>query len=329
VWRHRAVFDHLDNRQLKGFIVLSELIFSDIYLGQGASWLAGVPGMLDPVPAPENCTEELIGLRSACDAFVASAKKEEFTIRQANIAYRASVLRSLNEVVYVLRRFPPEVPNLADLGLHPGYVEKLMAPRLTGLLVISGAFGQGKTTTASSIICARLSKYGGVAITIEDPPEMPLEGRHGEGVCYQTWAEQGGFSHACRQSARWAPSIIFVGEVRDAETATEALRASINGRLVVCTAHADSVVMTVERLYALASGVAGSSEDVASLLSAGLIGVLHQRLEGEPKRPKTECLWLDGEESHGARNTIYHRRFTHLQNEVQLQLNRMFMGKRS
>ncbi|MDK9702579.1 MAG: ATPase, T2SS/T4P/T4SS family [Sulfuritalea sp.] len=309
--------------------MLRDVVFSDIYLGQGASWLAGVPGKLDPVPTPPECASELAEIRAKCDAFVAENHKEEFAIRPRDVAYRVSVLKSLNEVVYVLRRFPEEVPKLDDLGLHPGYVEKLMEPRLTGLLVISGAFGQGKTTTASSVICARLSKYGGVAISIEDPPEMPLEGRHGEGVCYQTWVEQGGFSQACRQAARWAPSMIFVGEVRDPETATEALRASINGRLVVCTAHADSVVMAVERLYTLANGAAGNSEDVASLLSNGLIAVVHQRLEGDQKRLKTESIWLAGEESKGARNTIYQRRFSHLQNEVTLQLNRLLMGKKT
>lgn len=309
--------------------MLADLPFSDIYLGQDASFLSGVPGKLDPVPAPDDCIAELKDLRARCDALVDEHRKKEFTVRAANVAYRAAIIPSLNEIVYVLRRFPQEVPKLSDLGIHSGYVERLMEPQLTGLLVIAGAFGQGKTTTASSVICARLSKYGGVAISIEDPPEMPLEGRHGEGVCYQTWVEQGGFSQSCRQAARWAPSIIFVGEVRDPETATEALRASINGRLVVCTVHADSVIMAVERLYTLANGMAGNSEDVASLLSNGLIGVLHQRLEGDPKRLKTECLWLSGEESRGARNTIYQRRFSQLANEVQLQLNRLIMGKRS
>ncbi|MDA0629118.1 ATPase, T2SS/T4P/T4SS family, partial [Acinetobacter baumannii] len=141
------------------------------------------------------------------------------------------------DVVFVLRRFPAKVPTFESLNLHNGYVSKLMQQRLSGLIVIAGPFGAGKTTTASALIAARLSKFGGVAITIEDPPEMPLEGKHGEGVCYQTWADRGGFGDATRKMARFAPSIIFLGEVRDAETAAEALRASINGRLVVCTAH--------------------------------------------------------------------------------------------
>lgn len=306
--------------------MLKDIIFSDIYLGQGASWLAGVPGSLDPIPAPTDCENELSELRVLCNDFAEKSSRNEFAIRHNNVAYRASTLCSLTEKIYVLRRFPNEIPDLSVLGIHPAYVSMLMQPRLTGLLVVAGAFGQGKTTTASSIIAARLSKFGGVGVTIEDPPEMPMEGRHGEGVCYQTWVQQGGFGNACRQAARWAPSIIFVGEVRDAETASEALRASINGRLVVCTTHADSVVMAIERIYSLANGVAGSSEDVSSLLSNGLLGVIHQRLEGEPRRPKIEFLWLRGEESHGPKNLIRTRRFDQISSEITLQLNRLLMS---
>jgi twitching motility protein PilT len=306
--------------------MLQTIPFSDIYLGQGASWLAGVPGSLDPVPAPSDCDVELSELRSKCDQISSETKKSEFAIRHNSVAYRASTLRSLTETVYVLRRFPSSIPDLSSLGIHHGYVSMMTQPQLTGLLVVAGAFGQGKTTTASSIIAARLARYGGVAVTIEDPPEMPMEGRHGEGVCYQTWVNQGEFGDACRQIARWAPSVIFVGEVRDAETAAEALRASINGRLVVCTTHADSVVMAIERLYSLANGVAGNSEDTSSLLSNGLLCVVHQQLEGDPKRPKIEMLWLRGKESHGARNMIRTRRFDQLSSEITLQLNRMLMS---
>lgn len=305
--------------------MLKDIDLKDIYLGRPHAWLAGVPGTSDPIPAPEDCLEELDELREMCDQFVAVREKDEFTVRHNDVAYRASVLRSMSDVVYVLRRFPATVPPIESLNIHSGYVSRLMQPGLAGLVVIAGAFGQGKTTTASSVIASRLTKHGGVAITIEDPPEMPLEGRHGEGVCYQTWVDRGQFGDATRKCARYAPSIIFLGEVRDAETAAEALRASINGRLVVCTTHADSVPMAIERLYSLANGVAGNSDDTSSLLAGGLLCVMHQRLEGDPRRPKVEFLWLGDADSQGVRNTIRQRRFDQVGSEVTLQLNRMMM----
>lgn len=309
--------------------MLKDIDLKDIYLGRPNAWLSGVPGTSDPFPAPEECAGELEELRNLCDERIRELGKDEFTIRHENVSYRASVLKSINEQVFVLRRFPTHVPPLESLGLHSGYVAKFMQPGLTGLIVLAGPFGAGKTTTASSLIAARLSKFGGVAITIEDPPEMPLEGKHGEGVCYQTWADRGGFGDATRKMARFAPSIIFLGEVRDSETAAEAIRASINGRLVVCTAHADSVPMAIERIYSLANGVAGTSEDTANLLAGGLLCVAHQRLEGEPRHPKLGMLWLGEDDSHGIRNTIRQRRFDQIGSEVTLQLNRMMMGGRS
>ena len=309
--------------------MLTDLELKDIYLGEKNAWIAGVPGTSDPVPAPQDCHEELDELRDLCRSTLAETQREEFAVRHRGVAYRVSVLNSLSDIVYVLRRFPPTVPDLSELNIHPGYTAQLMKPGISGLIVIAGAFGQGKTTTASSIVATRLKEYGGVAITVEDPPEMPLEGEHGEGVCYQTWVDRGGFGEACRKTARYAPSIIFLGEVRDSETAAEALRASINGRLVLCTTHADSVPMAIERMYSLANGVAGNSEDTASLLAGGLLCVMHQRLEGEPKRPKIEFLWLGDDESMGVRNTIRLRRFDQVASEVTLQLNRMLMAART
>lgn len=304
--------------------MLSTLKFSDLYLGQYSAWMSGVPGgVINPVAVPETSMDDALELRKLCESIEPTSLTGEFAVRHSGLSYRAATLNSMAEKVYVLRRFPAEIPVLANLGLHPGYVAKLMQPKLSGLIVIAGTFGQGKTTTASSIITARLSQHGGVAVTIEDPPEMPLQGQHGKGICYQTWVEQGGFAGGCRQAARWAPSIIFLGEVRDPETASEALRVSINGGLVICTTHADSVTMAVERLYSLASAGGGSPEDISSLLSGGLLCVVHQKLEGEPRRPKIEFLWLGDEESHGIRNTIRSRRFEQIPSEVSMQLNRM------
>jgi len=303
--------------------MLKSLTFSDLYLGESNCWLSGVPKTSDPIPAPPECAEELKELRDLCTKVSGATSRDEFSVKYKDIAYRASLLKSMSEDVYVLRRFPETVPSINDLGLHPGYIELLMKPRLTGLIVVAGAYGQGKTTTASAIIAGRISHFGGVAVCIEDPPEMPLEGRRGEGVIYQRWVEQGGFAHECRQAARWAPSIIFVGEVRDAETATEALRASINGRLVICTIHSDSARTAVDRLYALANGVAGSSDDVANLMAIGLRAIVHQCLEGDPKRPRLEFLWLDGDDAIGAQNIIRQRKFSQLDNEITLQRNKM------
>lgn len=307
--------------------MLKDLKFKDIYLGKSRSLLSGVPNTKDPVPAPDTAVGDLASLRLLCEEIQKATAREEFPVRSGNVSYRASVMETLSDSVFVLRRMPETVPRPEELSIHPGYVEMLTRPGLSGLIVVAGPFGQGKTTTASSVMAARLSKFGGVGVTIEDPPEMPLEGDHGEGVCYQTWVERGEFGEACRKAARWAPSIIFIGEIRESEAAAEALRASINGRLVFCTIHADSVPMAIERIYSLAVGAIGNPDDAAGLLGNGLLSVMHQRLEGEPRKPKVEFLWLGDPDAAGVRNMIRQRKFDQVSNEVKLQLNRMVVRR--
>jgi Tfp pilus assembly pilus retraction ATPase PilT len=313
-------------------MALKEITFSDIYLGEAGAWLSGVPGTSDPVAAPEKDAEEVKDLRTACEEYREKhPEREDFPLRHGDLSYRASVMRSINEIVYVLRRVSDKITPITELGIPPVFVEMMMSPKLSGLFVISGTFGQGKTTTASSLVVSRIAKFGGVAVTVEEPPEMPMEGRHGEGVCYQTWVERGGFGHACRQVARWAPSVIFLGEIRDAETALEALRASINGKLVVCTAHADNCAMALERIFALASVEGAAAEDVLSMLATGLVAVVHQRFEPASQNGRRqltlEPLFMTPEDAQGARSLIRQRKFEQLKNLVNLQRNRMIVGR--
>jgi Tfp pilus assembly pilus retraction ATPase PilT len=310
-------------------MALKDLTFSDLYLGMTGAWISGVPGTSDPVAAPPDDLSEVLELRAACDNYRAeNPEREDFPLRYGDISYRASVMKTISEVVFVLRRLSEKILSIAELGIPPVFVEMMMQPKLTGLFVISGTFGQGKTTTASSLVTSRISKFGGVAITVEEPPEMPLHGKHGEGVCYQTWVERGGFGHACRQAARWAPSIIFLGEIRDSETAIEALRASINGKLVICTAHADNPAMAIERIFALANTESASSDDVLGMLATGLTAVVHQKLEstGSRRQLTLDPLFMTAEDSQGARNMIRQRKFDQLKSLVQLQKNRMIVS---
>jgi len=314
-------------------MALKDCTFSDIYLGAVGAWLSGVPGAPDPVAAREADVVELKQLRAVCEDYREKhPRREDFPIRCFEISYRASVLRASKEIVFVLRRLSDRIAPIGELGIPPVLVDAMLKPHLTGLFVISGALGQGKTTTASSLVVSRIARFGGVAITVEEPPEMPMEGRHGEGVCYQHWVERGGFAHACRQVTRWSPSIVFLGEIRDAETALEALRASINGRLVVCTTHADSCAMAIERIFALASADSASAEDVLGMLATGLAAVVHQRLEPAAANGRRQLtldpLFMTNEDAQGARSIIRQRKFEQLKNVVQLQKNRMIVGSR-
>lgn len=303
--------------------VLDEITFSDLYLGRQGCWLAGVPGTSDPAPAPASAQEELSLLRSKCEEIHERDGADEFGLRHNRVVYRVSVMQTLGDHVYVLRRMPREVPQLSALNLDPRIVAAWMQPKLTGMLVVSGAYRNGKTTTASALVAGRLMTHGGVGITIEDPPEMPLEGRHGDGICYQTQPYKGSFAESCRRAARWAPSVIFLGETREPETAVELLRASINGRLTYSTVHADSISSCIQRLYTLAAS-ATSHDDAASLLADGLLGVLHQRLEMTPHGPRLEVehLWVGGDVGDAVRTLIRGKNFAQIPSYISMQAKR-------
>jgi twitching motility protein PilT len=232
---------------------------------------------------------------------------------------------TISGVFYVLRRLPSSVPDLNSLGLHPGIVKRLMLPKLKGLVLIAGATGSGKSTTAGALVKHRMHTLGGVCVTVEDPPEMPLAGRNGKGLCYQVEAERGDFATPCRSILRWAPDIIFLGEIRDAASAVEAVRASINGHLVIGTIHADNVISTVERIYGMISGV--SPNDAGSMLANGLMAVLHQSLSRQKGVAraflKTEWLFFAGREGEAPRTNVRERNFKMLVSHIEAQERRL------
>lgn len=308
--------------------------FADLYLGKEAAWMTSVPGKPDPWPVPEELLEEAASLRRNCEVEVRSVNAElahgqnetDFRLRLEDTILRGSVIKTLTDTVYVLRRFAQKVTPFETLKILKPIKDILMAKDLTGMVIIGGTYGQGKTTTASGLTLSRTALYGGISITIENPPELPLEGAHGLGVCYQTSAIRGSFAEACRSAMRWAPSIIFLGEVRDGETAVEALRASINGRLVICTAHGEDVVSTIRRLHSLATSVT-SSEDAYELIGQGVSYVLHQKLigEGANRSLNVEPLNCRGGNA-SVKSYLKAGKFDQLVSTISLQRNEMFSG---
>lgn len=155
--------------------------------------------------------------------------------------------------------------------------------------------------------------------------EMLLEGVHGKGRCYQTLVGEGGFAGSLKQAARWAPTIIFLAEVRDAETAMEALKASTNGVLVVVTGHGASVSEAVERLYTLAVGSGNySAEDVSRLISTGLRAVVEQKLISGARDCRVEAQLIDCD-TPAIRTNLANKRWSTLSETMAIQINKALM----
>jgi type IV pilus assembly protein PilB len=135
-----------------------------------------------------------------------------------------------------------------------------------GILLVTGPTGSGKSTTLYTAL-SELNREDVNIITVEDPVEANIDGINQ--VQVNNKAELT-FASALRSILRQDPDIIMIGEIRDGETASIAVQASITGHLVVSTLHTNSSVGTISRL-----------EDMgieSYLLADSLIGIIAQRL---------------------------------------------------
>ncbi len=215
-----------------------------------------------------------------------NGKRPSYSIVFDKIIYRVERVRTLTGVQYNCRKMPRKIPDIAKLGFPDALLRHLMLlNKYSGLLLWSGPTGQGKTTSISCLLKKYLEREGGFAYTIEDPPEMPLDGiykskRGGLGLCKQTEPPNADWGLALKSALRSRPHYILVGEIRTPETASQVLRAATSGHLVLSTIHANSVTDAINSIVKYASA-ADMSEDLAyDLLSRGVLGVMHQKLQG-------------------------------------------------
>lgn len=208
------------------------------------------------------------------------------------VIFRGNKIKSIEGDIWALRRVRGKVPDLNSIGLKKALVDLLTNENLTsGLILFVGETGNGKSTTCAAVIKKLCETRGLFALTIEDPPELPLHGQIGEeGFCIQTEARMNEFSEAIRSAMRSYPaangSILYVGEVRDSETAQEIIKVSANGHLVVTTIHGDDVLSGLKRLVDYASNSntksSSSSSDIRKMLASSLRIVIHQKLKTLP-----------------------------------------------
>ena len=136
---------------------------------------------------------------------------------------------------------------LDRLGFNLVQLERLefLSYESSGLILVCGPTGSGKSTTIASILVDIEKSCGGVLkiLSLEDPPEYVIPG-----VTQVKVDERNGFSEALNHIFRQDPDIIMIGEIRDEESAEAALRASLTGHLVFATLHAGNVGEAILRL---------------------------------------------------------------------------------
>ena len=264
------------------------------------------------------------------DIAVQYPNEEDFRIVYDGRGFRGCRDRSGLTTEIALRRLPTDVPSLSDLvfdqPITPGLLEGTWLNK-GGLVILCGLYGSGKSTIGAATIKSRLQRFGGRCITVENPPEFPLEGKLGAGACRQLEVDYsvedpwrrgfaGGLRRAHRKLPATRPGIIMVGEVRDTETAAESVKAALNGITVLTSMHASDPINAIIRLCALAQHELG---DMANVLVGQAFRMcvhhhmtLSANVEGWKRGQYTATCLVSDSAQHPTANAIRTGRFVEL-----------------
>lgn len=259
----------------------SGMTASDIHLSVGSHPLVRVNGTLLPLVRFPVLTAELtLNAVKQC----LSRDKLEVLFRKGEVdsalsvpgvaRYRINAFRQRNTYSLALRQQPFTIPRLETLGLPE--VVRRFAELKSGLVLVTGVTGSGKSTTLAALIDIINSHRKAHIITIEEP----IEYLHRHRNCLVNQREVGmdseSFSSALRAALREDPDIIMVGEMRDHETISTALTAAETGHLVFSTLHTAGAVKTVDRIIDVFP--ANQQNQIRSQLATVLEGIITQQL---------------------------------------------------
>jgi twitching motility protein PilT len=188
--------------------------------------------------------------------------------------FRTNIFFQRGTVSLAMRFIPSKVRTMEELNL-PSVLHDFVS-RPQGLVLVTGATSQGKSTTLAAMIDEINRTRSAHIITVEDPIEYtyPVD----RAIIEQR--EVGGdtltFNNALRASFRQNPDVIMVGEMRDLETISITLTAAETGNLVFATLHTNSAAQTIHRIVDVFS--AEQQSQIRFQLSSSLLGVISQRL---------------------------------------------------
>ena len=232
----------------------------------------------------EQDNKEALLTSHAHGSFMLNISAQDASPDDSDASLRFRVQSFGDNVIYALRNTVTKLEVFDDIVKNDRVKEILTQIELKksgGLIIVCGAKGSGKSTLAYAAIVKRLELFGGFCLGIEDPPEISAAfGFHGNkgGFFAQMDASRMGYAEAIVHGLRAYPltegvPMMFIGEIRDEESATEALRAALSGALLITTFHSDSAINAIKRILALAQS---REPDAKSLLGASLKYVIVQ-----------------------------------------------------
>jgi twitching motility protein PilT len=187
---------------------------------------------------------------------------------------RVNLLRFQGKVAIILRIINAKVPTVEDLGL-PNVVSRISMAR-NGLVLVTGATGSGKSSTLAAMINYINKNRQSHILTLEDPIEFVHESIKSKVTQREIGEDTDDFTVALRSALRQDPDIILIGEMRDAETVSIAIKAAETGHLVFGTVHTTNALTTIGRLISMFPP--GEQKQVRERIADNLYATISQRL---------------------------------------------------
>lgn len=248
---------------------------SDLILHVGEPPVVRVSGSVTPMEAAPLESSDMMAFRTHCGVPEEADDHDASFVTATGIRFRVNFHRSLGKEGAVLRRINATPPNLETIGI-PVAILKEMASRKSGILIVSGPTGSGKSTTLAAVLDWVNRNLERHVVTVEDPVEFVFTRERSLFTQRAVGLDTPSFAEGLRRALRQAPDIILVGEIRDAETASVALQAAETGHLVMATLHASDAGEVVDRLLAFFPDAERRSHQ--QVLAGQLLGVFCQKL---------------------------------------------------
>lgn len=225
---------------------------SDLHLTQGAPPILRIDGELELLDLPalnvSDCQHMVYSLLN--DAQKAKFEQNlelDMSVEIADVGrFRVNVHRQRGAVEAAFRVVTEQIRSLRQLGLPP--VTEEIARKSSGLILVTGPTGSGKTSTLAAIINQINNEQHRMIITVEDPIEYVHHNRKSIVKQREVTSDTHTFADALRHVLRQDPDVVVIGEMRDLETIGTALTAAETGHLVLATIHTPDAVQTVDRI---------------------------------------------------------------------------------
>jgi twitching motility protein PilT len=261
---------------------------SDLHLSEGEYPKTRVHGAIALIPDQELLTHERIHtlLSEICDP---KAFEHYLETGDLDFAYgmneqsrfRCNYLKQKNGLAAVFRLIPTEIASLEDLNI-PAVIKQFGHMR-SGLVLVTGPTGSGKSTTLAALIDYINDNFNRHIITIEEPIEFVHSSKKSIITQREVPIQTPSFADGLRATLREDADIVLVGEMRDLETISLALTAAETGLLVFGTLHTNNARKTVDRIVDVFP--ADQQSQVRTMLAASLRGVVAQLLMKRCDKP--------------------------------------------